>query len=78
MEITSINPFNGETIKRYTLDTVVEATAKIAATHDAWLGWRRTGFGERSRLLFQMAETLRRRKNELAVLMAKEMGKPIT
>src|SRR5579859_383087 len=78
MEINSINPANGETIRSYTLDTPEQAKAKIAATQNAWLTWRKTGFEERSKRLNQMAQTLRKRKEELSVLMAKEMGKPVT
>lgn len=78
MEITSINPTNGETIKKYKLDTPEQANAKITATHTAWLEWKNTTFKERSSLLIKMASTLRGRKDELAVLMANEMGKPIT
>jgi len=78
MEITSINPANGKNIKTYTLDTPAEAKAKIAATQEAWLSWKKTTFEERKRLLRQMAAVLRKRANELAILMANEMGKPVT
>jgi succinate-semialdehyde dehydrogenase/glutarate-semialdehyde dehydrogenase len=78
MEITSINPANGGNIKTYTLDTPEQAKAKIAATQQAWLSWKKTAFDERKRLLHQMAAVIRKRANELAVLMANEMGKPIT
>ncbi len=70
MEIKSINPATGDAIRSYTLDTPEQAKVKIAATQAAWLGWRKTGFEERSRLLNQMAATLRRRKDELSVLTA--------
>ena len=78
MEITSINPATGKNIKTYTLDTPAQAKAKIAATQEAWLSWKKTSFEERKRLLRQMAAVLRKRANELAILMANEMGKPVT
>ena len=78
MEITSINPANGTNIKTYTLDTPEQAKAKIAATQAVWLNYKNTSLDERIVLLHQMAAVLRRRANELAVLMANEMGKPVT
>src|ERR1700748_936725 len=78
MEITSINPANGENIKTYNLDTPEQAKAKIAATQQAWLSWKNTTFEERKRLLRQSAGVLRARASEWAILMAIEMGKPIT
>src|SRR5690606_6476910 len=45
--------------------------------HAAWLRWRTTSFADRARLFRGMAERLRSRKDELARLMAIEMGKPL-
>ncbi|RYF84128.1 MAG: NAD-dependent succinate-semialdehyde dehydrogenase, partial [Chitinophagaceae bacterium] len=50
---------------------------KIQQTHIAWLNWRTSPHKERSRLLVNMSKILMARKDELAKLMALEMGKPI-
>ncbi|MDQ7947924.1 MAG: NAD-dependent succinate-semialdehyde dehydrogenase [Pedobacter sp.] len=77
MSITSINPTNGKAIKTYKEDTSAQVLKKIEKTHQAWLQWRETGFGERARLVLKLAEVLKGRKEELARLMAIEMGKPL-
>jgi succinate-semialdehyde dehydrogenase / glutarate-semialdehyde dehydrogenase len=77
MAIASINPSNGETVKTYREMTPAETAAAIAAAHEAWESWRATSFAERARLMKRTAEILRGRKDELARLMATEMGKPL-
>ena len=77
MAIESINPFTGELIRRYTPDTPAETEAKIRRTHHAWTGWKEIPFPERTRHMKKTAEVLRKRKRELAELMALEMGKPV-
>jgi len=78
MQIQSINPATGQPLKTYTALTDQQAEEKVAQTHVAWLKWKLTKHGERSELLNNLAAVLRKRKDELAVLMAQEMGKPIT
>ena len=77
MATQSINPFNGEIIKTYQEHTAQEVEDKISATNEAWQGWKKTPFEERSSLLRKLAEVLRTRKDDLAILMAREMGKPV-
>lgn len=77
MSIQSINPANGKIIKSYTSNTPQEVSVKIKQTHVAWLQWRTSQPSERSLLLHQLAAVLNKRKDELAELMALEMGKPI-
>lgn len=77
MSIQSINPANGKIIKTYTEDTEQKVNRKIENAHKAWLKWRETGFSERSALLRNLAGNLRARKDEMAALMASEMGKPL-
>lgn len=78
MTIQSINPATGENIKSYTLHTDQEVSNKIDQVHQAWLLWKETSFEQRSTLLNKMADVLISRKDELAKLMALEMGKPVT
>jgi succinate-semialdehyde dehydrogenase / glutarate-semialdehyde dehydrogenase len=77
MAIASINPANGETVKTYREMTPQEAEAAVDEAHETWKSWRATSFAERARLMKKTSAILRGRKNELAKLMATEMGKPI-
>lgn len=77
MSIHSINPTNGQIIQSYRAHSSEEINAFIAGTHQAWEKWRESSWSLRSDLLFTVAKNLRIKKEELAVLMALEMGKPI-
>jgi len=77
MGIASINPTTGETIRTYNGMTAEEAAAAVAQTHQTWLAWRKTSFAARAEPLRKTGAILRQRKDELAKLMALEMGKPL-
>jgi len=77
MSLEVVNPATGETVARYDEMTPVEAEAAVAAAHQAFLPWRRTEFAQRAALMRKAAERLRDREDELARLMAGEMGKPV-
>ncbi|NVM66727.1 succinate-semialdehyde dehydrogenase/glutarate-semialdehyde dehydrogenase [Mucilaginibacter sp. SG538B] len=78
MSIVSINPANGVTIKAYAELSTEEVEKKIQDTHQAWNRWKTSTHETRGKLLLNMASVLRKRKKELAILLASEMGKPIT
>jgi succinate-semialdehyde dehydrogenase / glutarate-semialdehyde dehydrogenase len=77
MSITSINPATGETVRDYPEMSEAQVGEAITRAHEAFLGWRRSGFGERARAMRRAAAILRERKQEWARLMATEMGKPV-
>ncbi len=77
MGITSVNPATGKTIKTYDEITPEEAAAAVAKAQETWRVWRTTPFAKRARLMMKTAQILRERKDELARLMAAEMGKPL-
>jgi succinate-semialdehyde dehydrogenase/glutarate-semialdehyde dehydrogenase len=77
MSIQSINPVNGKIIKSYPEDPEEKVILKIEQTHKAWLNWRESDFPERSALLNKLADLLYRDRDDLARLMALEMGKPL-
>lgn len=77
MAITSINPANGTEIKTYQQLNDEQIAEKINQTNQAWLAWKQTALIGRCELLHKLADVLQSRKNELAHLMALEMGKPI-
>lgn len=72
----SINPASGELIKEYTEHTEDEVNDIIGATQDAWLEWRRTDFTHRSALMTRLADLIEESADDLAQVMADEMGKP--
>ena len=75
--LTSINPATGEVVTSYEEHTPDQADALIAETHERHLEWRRTGFRHRAGVLRAVADLLEERSDELAELMAVEMGKPV-
>jgi len=77
MAFTSTNPATGKTIKTYEEMTPEQAAAAVAQAHETWRTWRTTSFAERTKPMKKTAEILRQRKDELAKLMAVEMGKPL-
>ena len=77
MSIQSINPYNGELLETHEEMTPEQIDVAIAKAHEAYKEWRAKPIEERAKILKRVAELYRERKDELALLMAKEMGKKI-
>ena len=77
MRIDSTNPFDGTVIHTYETHQPDEVNEIVVSTHTAWENWRTVSFSERANCMKNAALILRRRKEELARLMALEMGKPL-
>ena len=75
--LTAINPADGSIIRAFEEDNSAGVAAKITAAHEAFLNWRKTSFSQRVEKLRNAAKILISKKEEYAVLMATEMGKPI-
>ena len=75
--LTAINPVDGSTIRTYEENSAQEISDKIDAAQRAFLTWRETTFPQRVEKLRNAAQILTNKKEEYAVLMATEMGKPI-
>jgi len=75
--LSSVNPSNGKTIATYKQHSSKQVDGIIHNTHIAWLNWKTTAASKRSGLLISMSKQLLNQKNELAALMAAEMGKPL-
>lgn len=75
--LKTINPATGELIQSYVPMTESDINAHLDAGHMAYKAWRKTSFDLRSKHLQRLAELLLQKKDELAVLMSTEMGKPI-
>jgi succinate-semialdehyde dehydrogenase / glutarate-semialdehyde dehydrogenase len=78
MTLQSINPTTDELIREYPAHSSAEVVKIADAAHAAYLAWRRTGFPERADRLLAIAQQLRKRREDCALMMTDEMGKPIT
>jgi succinate-semialdehyde dehydrogenase/glutarate-semialdehyde dehydrogenase len=77
-KLTSINPASGEVIAIYEAHDKPQVEERIALADRTFTEWRQTSFDRRQRLMERAAGILAERKDELALLMTREMGKPIT
>ncbi len=73
----SINPKDGKIIQSYEALSESEVKRRIENAHKAQLEWKIKSFSERGKFLLTVKERLLQRKDELARLMALEMGKPL-
>ena len=71
----SVNPVTGETIQTYETHSEKGVEKIINSVDKRWQTWRKTTFSQRSELLQNLASLLKSNKDELARLMAHEMGK---
>ncbi len=78
MAIEAVNPATGESIRKYEEMTPVEVERVIGKAHEAFLLWRKASFAERAELMKRAAQVLRDNTEEYAILMAREVGKPIS
>ncbi len=75
--LKSINPTTGKTIKTYESHSEKGVEKIINSVDKTWFSWRRTSFAQRSNLMQNLSALLKSKKEELALLMATEMGKVI-
>lgn len=75
--LTSINPATGLEFDRFAVHTAEQVETFLAQTELAQRDWRTSTFKQRSACLKSAAKQLRKRSEELAELMANEMGKPL-
>ncbi|WP_346958451.1 NAD-dependent succinate-semialdehyde dehydrogenase [uncultured Arthrobacter sp.] len=73
----TVNPATGETEKEFPLATSAEVEAALAAAQQAFQEWRTAPVEERTKVIARVAELYRERQDELARLIATEMGKPL-
>ena len=78
MSYAVTNPATGETVKTYDTITDAELQAAIAAADEGHRTWSKsTTVEERAALIGRVAELHTERRQELAELIVREMGKPI-
>jgi succinate-semialdehyde dehydrogenase/glutarate-semialdehyde dehydrogenase len=73
-----VNPATGETVKSYPTITDAELSAAIARADDAHRGWSRsTSVQDRAALIRRVGELHVERRDQLAEIIVREMGKPV-
>ncbi|WP_347344601.1 NAD-dependent succinate-semialdehyde dehydrogenase [Microbacterium sp.] len=73
-----VNPATGETLATYPEATDAEVEAAVAAADAAYRGWGRSSTpAERAALLRRAAELHRERRDDLAAIIVREMGKTL-
>ena len=77
MTFTSINPATGASLSTYPEMELDEAFHIIEKSNTIFKTWRKTSFDTRAMCMKAAAEKLRSNKRSLALLMTREMGKPI-
>ncbi|MFN8176715.1 MAG: NAD-dependent succinate-semialdehyde dehydrogenase [bacterium] len=75
--LRSVNPSTGRTIRDWPETSAEGVDAILASTERASRAWAETTFAERAAPVRAAARLLRQRADDLARLMAEEMGKPI-
>lgn len=73
----SVNPATGDPVKEYEPHSQKRVGEIIGAVDKCWHQWKSTSFSQRSRLMENLSKVLKQRKEELARLMALEMGKVV-
>ena len=71
------NPATLDPGRSYPGDSAEDAARKVARAVTAQRQWRTAGFDERAARMKAAAAVLRTRRDELAMLMTEEMGKPV-
>lgn len=77
MTITTMNPSTGEDLTTYEVTTPDEVDAAIRMADARQQLWKREDFATRAAVLERVADLLDERADDLATLMAHEMGKPV-
>ena len=77
MNLISINPANNKKLNSYQEISKDSINQIIDSSFNTFLEWRNKSFSYRAKKMRYLAELLKQKKEELGLLMTKEMGKPI-
>lgn len=77
MRIKTTNPTTEQILHHYNCLDEQETYKKIEDGQKEFQLWKSTTFRHRQKLMLRLAQILKEKKDELAILMAHEMGKPI-
>ncbi len=75
--LIATNPATGVVSREYDAITDSDIEDRLTAVRAAFMDWRKRSFDERAEVLRALAVQLRSRKDQFALLMAEEMGKPV-
>lgn len=75
--LTVINPATGVAACDYDAITDSDIESRLSAVRAAYMSWRNRSFAQRGEVLRALAGQLRSQKDQFAILMAQEMGKPV-
>ncbi|WP_338645524.1 NAD-dependent succinate-semialdehyde dehydrogenase [Flavobacterium sp. KS-LB2] len=75
MVFKSINPFSQLLIGEHEVLTSAQLNQKLQLSERAFKNWKQTTFDQRAFMMRKLADTLRRNKEELGLLITNEMGK---
>lgn len=73
----SVNPANGHLIKEYPTHDKAYVQKAISRAQKCWEQWRNTSLQDRSKVLMDIAQSIRSSLEQYAQLATLEMGKPI-
>ncbi|GAA1935601.1 aldehyde dehydrogenase family protein [Microbacterium aoyamense] len=76
-EYAVVNPATGETLATYPTLTDAEVEAAVASADAAYREWRALPVADRAAGIRRVAELHRERRDELAAIIVREMGKPL-
>ncbi|WP_323791149.1 NAD-dependent succinate-semialdehyde dehydrogenase [Nocardioides sp.] len=72
-----VNPATGETEQEFETATDAQVDDVVRRSHAAFGTWRTTSLSDRSAILLLVADLYDERADELALIIAREMGKPL-
>jgi succinate-semialdehyde dehydrogenase/glutarate-semialdehyde dehydrogenase len=71
------NPATGESVRDYPTATDAEIQTSVATADAAFKQWNKSALPDRVKLLGRVAELYTERRDELAAIVTREMGKPV-
>jgi len=72
-----VNPATGETLATYPTATDADVANALDAAASAFASWREAPVAERAALIRRVAQLHRERRDDLAAIIVREMGKPL-
>jgi len=77
MNLVSINPANNKILESHKEISTEKINKIINSSYNTYLEWRNESISYRSKMMRDLAELLKQKKEKLGALMTQEMGKPI-
>ena len=77
MAIATVNPATGETLRTFEALTPAQIEVRLETAAATFRTYRKTSFTDRAKWLNTAGQILDAEKNDLAVIMTTEMGKPV-